>query len=170
MLAMNDFAEVESRNGSVTCKRGNCSARILQPMVIIDICVLQLNNFLVVFSKLSSKGDLRCHSLFIPIHIMALVLELQSSDPRHRLRRRRLWMALVDRRQILQPREALGLETPLPFVETGAVETAPPARLGDVAKLLGPTPKRSNDARQACSPRLACRRCHSVLSPMSYSP
>ena len=41
-------------------------------------------------------------------------------------------MALVDRRQVLQPLEALRLEPPLPLVETGPIQAALPTGLGDV--------------------------------------
>ncbi len=74
---------------------------------------------------------------FQPVAAIGWMLERQSPDPLHRRRRGRLRMALVDRRQILQALEALGLKAPLPFVEAGAVETALPARLRDTPKLLG---------------------------------
>lgn len=44
-------------------------------------------------------------------------------------------VALADRRAVLQSVESLGLETPLPFVETGPVHAALSAGLGYVAEL-----------------------------------
>jgi hypothetical protein len=65
------------------------------------------------------------------------MLECQRPDPLDHLRRRGLRMAPVDRRQVLQPLEALRLEPTLPLVEARPVEAPLPAGLRDVAKLPG---------------------------------
>ncbi len=65
----------------------------------------------------------------------------QRLDPVHHFRWRGLRVALVDRRQVFQPLEALRLKPPLPFVEAGPVQAALATRLGDVAQF----PRQFND-------------------------
>ena len=59
---------------------------------------------------------------------------LAPPSPGHHLRWRGHRVALGDRRQVLEPVQPVGLEAALPVVEAGAVDAAPPARLGDVAR------------------------------------
>lgn len=73
----------------------------------------------------------------VPFAAIGPVLQRQRSNLLHGVGRRRLRVALVDRRQIFQPIRALGMEPPLPLVDDGPVDATPPTRLGDVAKLPG---------------------------------
>ncbi len=61
------------------------------------------------------------------------MLQRQRLDPLHNRLRRRPRMALVDRRRVFQPLEALRLESPFPLVETRPVQPALPACLRALA-------------------------------------
>ena len=63
------------------------------------------------------------------------MLHGQFLDPLHRLGRRRLRVALVDRRQVLETVEPLGPKAPPPLGEARPVESSLAARFGDVAQL-----------------------------------
>jgi hypothetical protein len=78
----------------------------------------------------------RQHRL-VPVAAIGRVLQRQRLYPLHRLRRGRLRVRPVDRRQVLQTLEALRLKPPLPFIEAGPVKPALPTRLGDIAELPG---------------------------------
>lgn len=64
-----------------------------------------------------------------PVAAIGGVLERQRLDLLDHLRPRRLRVRLVDRRQVLEPLEAMGLKPPPPFVEAGPVHAPLPARL-----------------------------------------
>lgn len=70
------------------------------------------------------------------VAVIGRMLERQRLDPLHNRFGRRLRMALVDRRQVLQPLEALRLEPPLPLVEARPVQPALPASLRDIPEFL----------------------------------
>ena len=72
-----------------------------------------------------------------PVAAIGGVLERQRLDLLDHLRPRRLRVRLVDRRQVLEPLEAMGLKPPPPFVEAGPVHAPLPARLRDVPELPG---------------------------------
>jgi hypothetical protein len=73
----------------------------------------------------------------MPVAAIGRMLKRQRLDPLHYRLRRRLRVALVDRRQVLQPLKALRLEPTLPLVEARPVQPALPACLRDVPELLG---------------------------------
>ena len=106
-----------------------------------------------------------------PVAAVRRVRQRQLLDPRHHLRRGGHRVALGDRRQVLEAVQALQLEAPLPVVEAGAVDAAPPARLGDVAQPLGQLQHRQPAVRQLLVRVLgrdpACRLRH--LRPSSPS-
>ena len=65
-----------------------------------------------------------------PVAAIGRMRQRLLRDPRHHLRRGGHRVALGDRRQILQPVQALELKAPLPVVEAGPVDPAAPAGLG----------------------------------------
>lgn len=65
------------------------------------------------------------------------MLQRQGVDAGHRLRRRGHGVRLVDRRQVLQAFEAVGLEAALPLVEAGAVHSPAAAGFRRIAELFG---------------------------------
>jgi hypothetical protein len=83
-----------------------------------------------------------------PVAAVSRVGQRQLFDPRHHLRSRRHRMRLGDRRQVLEPVQALQLEAPLPVVEARPVDAAAPAGLGDVAQPLGQLQHRHPPMRQ----------------------
>ena len=83
-----------------------------------------------------------------PVAAVGRVRQGQLADPRHNLRRRGHRVRLGDRRQVLEPVQALELEPALPVVEAGPVDAAAPAGLGDVAQPLGELEHRHPPMRQ----------------------
>lgn len=96
------------------------------------------------------RGDpdaLQRQHRFEPVAAIGRMRQCQRPDALHRLRRGGLRMALVDRRQVLQPLEALRLEPPLPFVEAGAIQAALPTGLGNVPQFFAS----SSTFRRCCA-------------------
>jgi hypothetical protein len=83
-----------------------------------------------------------------PVAAIGGVSERQSLDRRHHLGRRGHRVRLGDRRQVLQPVEAVQLEPPLPVVEARPIDAAAPAGLGDIAQPLGQLQHRQPPMRQ----------------------
>jgi len=78
----------------------------------------------------------RQHRL-VPVAAPGGMRERQILDLLDHLRRCRLRVAVVDRRQVLEPAEALGLEPAFPFIKAGPVHAPLPAGLGHVAEIPG---------------------------------
>jgi hypothetical protein len=108
-----------------------------------------------------------------PVAAIGGVQQRQRLDPRHHLGRRGHRMALGDRRQVLEAVQACELEAPFPIVETGPVDPAAPAGLGDVAQTFGQFQHRQPAMRQfrvgVLGRDLTCRLCHrSSPSPAAW--
>lgn len=72
---------------------------------------------------------------FDAVAAVGTMRQRQLLNPRHCSCRRRLRVARLDRQRVLQPREAVRLEPPLPLVEAARVHAALPAGLRRVAQL-----------------------------------